>query len=68
MEANETPRALGRRWGLHDLAAGRRYSKVNGTYPSNPFHVSDPRCAEYNEGYEEVDDQEPFSNGPDTSF
>lgn len=43
----------GRHWGRIYRSEGRDYGKVHGAYPSNPYHVSDPRCAEYNAGYEE---------------
>lgn len=42
----------GRQWGAHFRNEGRDYGLINGSYPSCPYHVSDPRCAAYTVGYE----------------
>jgi len=43
----------GRQTGAYFKTRGIDYGKVNGTYPSNPYHVSDPRSSAYDQGYEE---------------
>lgn len=43
----------GERAGALYRAEGRAYGKVNGAYPSNPYHRLDPRFAAFNEGYED---------------
>lgn len=44
----------GERIGAQHKIEGLRYGKVHGRYPSNPYHTSDPRCAEYDKAYEEA--------------
>lgn len=43
----------GRQNGAYFKSQGIDYGKVHGRYPSNPYHQSDPRCAEYDAAYEE---------------
>lgn len=43
---------LGRQWGAFFRNEGREYGKVNGAYPSSPYHATDKRNDEYSAGYE----------------
>ena len=42
----------GQQSGLFFRSQNVTYGMAHGVYPSNPYHISDPRCSEFNRGYE----------------
>jgi hypothetical protein len=55
--STQTPQTAyerGHQDGLIFKCEGRRYGKQHGTYPSNPYHISDARAAAYDSGYDDA--------------